>query len=99
MLKGERGAMTYRMTQRHPMMNLGMELLRGDTTQSSTHDVQQTETDLEIGHDQSERKSVGSSTKENRSTERQPIMPWLQGCSSTNSHTTCLKTIKKSMRM
>jgi hypothetical protein len=38
------------------MMSLGMALLQGDITQSSTHYAQKTETDFETGHDQSERK-------------------------------------------
>jgi hypothetical protein len=38
------------------MMSLGMGLIRGDTTQSSTHDAQQTKTDSETDHDQFERK-------------------------------------------
>jgi hypothetical protein len=99
MLKRERGTTACRMTQGHMMTNLGMSLLQGDTTQSSTHDALQTKTDSETGHVHSERKSVGSSTKENRSTEYQPTTPWLQGCSSTNSYPTCLKTMKKSMHM
>jgi hypothetical protein len=95
--------MAYRTTRGHLMMSIGMALLRGDTTQSSTHSAQQTETetetDSETGHDQFERKSVGSSTKKSRSTERRPTTHWFQGCSLTNSHPTCLNTMKKSMHM
>jgi hypothetical protein len=91
--------MTCRMTQGHLMISIGMALLRGDTTQSSTHGTQQIEIDFEIDHGQFERKLAGSSTKENRSTARRLIMPWSQECSSTSSHPTCLKIMKKSLRM
>jgi hypothetical protein len=67
--------MAYRMTRGYLMMSQGMVLLLGDTTQSSTHDSQQIGTDSDTGHDQSERKSVESSTKESRSTEHQPTTP------------------------
>jgi hypothetical protein len=85
MLKVERGTTACRMTLGHLIMSLGMMLPQGDTTQSSTHGIGQTETDSETGHDPSERKSVGSSTKESTSTIPQLTMPWPQACSSTNS--------------
>jgi hypothetical protein len=53
-----RGTMAYWTTRGHMMLNLGMALLQGDTTQSSTHDTQQTKTDFETSHNQSETKSV-----------------------------------------
>jgi hypothetical protein len=84
-LKEERGTMACRMTWVHQMMSLGMALPRGDTTQSSIHGTQQTEIDSETGHDQSERKSVGLSTRGSRSTTLQHRTPWPQGCSSINS--------------
>jgi hypothetical protein len=40
-----------------------MALLLGDTTRSSIHDTMQTEIDSRTGHDQSMRKSIGSSTR------------------------------------
>jgi hypothetical protein len=95
----ERGTMTCRMTQGNLMMSLGMVLLQGDTTQSSTNGAQQTKTDSETGHDQSQRKSVGSSTKESSFTECWLTTPCLQGCSLNNSHPTCLKIMKWSMCM
>jgi hypothetical protein len=58
-------------------MIIGMELLQGDTTQSSTHDVVPSEYDSGTDHDQFMRKLIGSSTKESRSTIRQRTMPWL----------------------
>jgi hypothetical protein len=67
-LKEERGTMAYKPTQVRQTMSLGMTLPRGDTTQSSIHGAQQTEIDSLTGHDQSERKSVGSSTRGSRST-------------------------------
>jgi hypothetical protein len=85
MLKVERGTTACRMTLGRLMMSLGMMLPRGDTTQRSTHNVEQTETDSETGHDPSERKSVGSSTKESTSTIPQLTTPWPQACSLTNS--------------
>jgi hypothetical protein len=69
MLKGERGTTTYRMTR-----GASDDEPRDDTPPRRHHPkinpgAQQTETNSKIGQDQSERKLVGSSTKENRSTE------------------------------
>jgi hypothetical protein len=66
-------------------MSLGMVLLRGGNTQSSIHGAQQIEIDSGPGHNQSVRKSVGSSTRGSRSTTLRHRMPWPQGCSSINS--------------
>jgi hypothetical protein len=60
------------------MISLGLALLRVDTTKSSTHGGQQTEIHSETSDDQSKRKSVGMSTKESRSTEHWPTMPYPQ---------------------
>jgi hypothetical protein len=60
------------------MMNLGMSLLQGDTTQSLIHGTKQVKIDTKTGHDQFESKSFKLSTKESRSNEHQPIMPWPQ---------------------
>jgi hypothetical protein len=73
------------MTLGHEMMNQAMVLLRGDIIQSSTHGTLLVETNFETDHDQSERRSVKSSTKENRSVVRLPTTPWPQGCSSIKS--------------
>jgi hypothetical protein len=56
-------------------MSNGMGLLRGDTTQSSTHDAAPIVNDFGTSHDQSVRRLVGSSTNESWSTECQPIIP------------------------
>jgi hypothetical protein len=97
MPKKERGTTTCRTTWVRQMMSLGMVLPRGDTTQSSIHDAQQTEIDSRTGHDQSERKSVGLSTRGRRSTALWHRTPWPQGCSSINSLPTYQRTTKKLM--
>jgi hypothetical protein len=64
--------------------SLGMALPQGDITQSSIHGAQQTEIDSRTSHNQSMRKSVGSSTRGSRSTTLRCRMPWPQGCSLIN---------------
>jgi hypothetical protein len=49
--------MAYRTTQGHRRMSLGMGLLQGDTTCSSTHGAMLTKFNFETSHDQSMRKS------------------------------------------
>jgi hypothetical protein len=83
-------------TQVCQKMSLEIVLLRGDTSRSSIHGAQQTEIDSETSHDQSVRKSVGSSMRGSRSTALQRRMPWPQGCSSINSphtHVKCLQAM------
>jgi hypothetical protein len=62
-----------------------MALPRGDTTRCSIHGARQTESDSGTGHDQSMRKSVGSSTRGSRFTALWLRTPWLQECSSISS--------------
>jgi hypothetical protein len=62
-LDQERSTMAYKMTRERRMMSLGMVLPQRDTTQSSTHDAQQTGIDSGTGHDQSVRRWVRSSTR------------------------------------
>jgi hypothetical protein len=47
-----RGTMAYRTTQRAHRMSIGMRLLQGDTTQSSTHDAAPTVNNFGTSHDQ-----------------------------------------------
>jgi hypothetical protein len=82
--KEERGTMVCRMTRVCQKMSLGMALPLGDTTHSSIHGAHQIEINFRTGHDQSVRKSVGSSTRGSRSTALRCRMPWPQGCSSIN---------------
>jgi hypothetical protein len=78
--EAERGTTAYKMTQVRLVMSLGMALPCGDTTQSSIQGAQQTKNDSETYHDQSERKSVRSSTSGSKSTALQRRTPWPQGC-------------------
>jgi hypothetical protein len=80
-----RGTTNCRMDQGHRRMSLGMMLLQGDITQSSTHDARLTEIDCETSYNRFEMKLVRWSTKENRSIICQPITPWPRECSSIRS--------------
>jgi hypothetical protein len=62
----KRGTMAGKMTRGHPRRKLGIMLLQGDTTQSSTGDAWLVETDSETSHGRSTRNSAGLNTKENR---------------------------------
>jgi hypothetical protein len=60
--------MAYRLAQGHQMMSLGMALLWGDITQSSTYGELLAEADSETDNSQSKRKLARLSTRENRTT-------------------------------
>jgi hypothetical protein len=84
-LDKRKGTTICMMTRGARRMRIGMDLLQGDTTQSSTHDIAPIVNDSGTGHDQSVNRLVWSSTRESKSTVRRPIMPWLQGCSLIRS--------------
>jgi hypothetical protein len=73
------------MGQVRQMMSLGMVLPRGDTTQRLINGAQQTGIDFRIGHDQSKRRWVRSSTRGSWSTVLRCKTLWPQGCSSISS--------------
>jgi hypothetical protein len=73
------------MTLRLQRMSTQMEPLRGGTILSSSLNATPTESDPNIDHDRSVRKSAELNTKENKFNAHWPTMPWLRGCWSIKS--------------
>jgi hypothetical protein len=71
----EGGIMACWMTVRLLRMITQMERLQGGTIVSSTHGATPTVIEFSTDHNQSMRKSAGSSTKENRFIARRPTIP------------------------